>query len=522
MRNHLPLTLADMLELNAVRFGDTPAYIVGDRQLTHRQLLERARRLASALERAGVRKQDRVSMLAMNCMEYGEVLAAGQLSGMIIATVNFRLAPPEMAFIIKDAAPRVLIFEAQYLDVVGQLRADFKTIEHYVCIGGSADWAQDYETFVKSGDAAGPSIHAVEEDIACLIYTSGTTGRPKGCIWGQREYRQMAHTLSNEQRTGLADKALLVMPMFHIGAMAIQLAIHFRGGTVHLHRLFDPAALLADSVRERITVWHLAPTMVQMVLEQPGIEKLDLSALKKIIYSASAMPGPVLLLGLRLLGENVFLQFYGQSEAIITGLQPEQHRPNGSERERRWLTSVGHPFPNTLLKIVDEEGREVPRGSAGEVAVKSTAMARGYWNNHPGTLETFRDGWCHTGDMGRLDEDDLLYLVDRKKDMIISGGENIYSREVEEALLLHAAVSECAVIGLPDAKWGESVCAVVVLRAGLSASEEELIEHTRRQIASYKKPKKVYLVSELPKLPTGKINKVQLRQQYAVPAETQA
>ncbi|MDB5988030.1 MAG: acyl-CoA synthetase (AMP-forming)/AMP-acid ligase [Nevskia sp.] len=514
MRNHLPLTLADTLELNADRFGDTPAYIVGDRRLTHRQLLDRARRLASALEQLGVRKQDRVSMLAMNCMEYGEVLAAGQFSGIIIATVNFRLAPPEMAFIIKDAAPRVLIFEASYLPVIDQLRADFKTVEHYVCIGGSADWAQEYEAFVAGGSDRGPSIRAIEEDIACLIYTSGTTGRPKGCIWGQREYRQMAHTLSNEQRTGLADKALLVMPMFHIGAMAIQLAIHFRGGTVYLHRLFDPAALLADTVRERITTLHLAPTMVQMVLEQPGIDRLDLSALKTLIYSASAMPGPVLQLGMRLMG-NIFLQFYGQSEAIITGLQPEQHRPNGSARERRWLTSVGHPFPNTLLKIVDDDGRECPRGVAGEVAVKSTAMARGYWNNHPGTLDTFRDSWCHTGDMGRLDEDGLLYLVDRKKDMIISGGENIYSREVEEAMLLHAAVSECAVIGLPDEKWGESVCAVVVLRAGLSASEAELIEHMKTQIASYKKPKKVIVVAELPKLPTGKINKVQLRQQYA-------
>lgn len=516
MRAHLPLTLGDTLELNAQHFADTAAYVVGDRRLSHRELLIRARRLGTALEALGVRKQDRVSMLAMNCIEYGEVLAAGQLSGIIIATVNFRLAAPEMAFILKDSAPRVLIFEAQYLPTIEALRSELPGIEHYICIDGEAEWAQSYQAFVAGGDPAGPSFRASEDDIACLIYTSGTTGRPKGCIWGQREYRQMAHTLSNEQRTGSADKALLVMPMFHIGAMAIQLAIHFRGGTVYLHRLFDPVTLLADTVRERVTLLHLAPTMVQMLLEQPGIETLDLSALKKIIYSAAAMPGPVLQRGMQLLGKDVFLQFYGQSEAIITGLQPEQHRPDGSERERRWLTSVGHAFPNTLLKIVDEQGTELPRGEAGEVAVMSTAIARGYWNNHPGTLETFRQGWCHTGDMGRLDEDGFLYLVDRKKDMIISGGENIYSREVEEAVLLHAAVSECAVIGIPDSKWGEAVCAIVVLRSGQQLSEAALIEHTRAQIASYKKPKKIIFVTELPKLPTGKINKIELRQLYAI------
>lgn len=513
MRAYLPLTMADTLELNATRFGDTPAYIVGERRLTHRQLLQRAGRIASALEKLGVRKQDRVSMLSMNTLEYGEVLAAGQLSGIIIATINFRLAPPEMLYIANDSAPRVLIFEAQYLPVIEQLRPQLKTIEHYICIGGSAAWAQEYEQFVLTGNEAGPSFHADEEDIACLIYTSGTTGKPKGCIWGQREYRQLAQILSCEQRTGSTDRALLVMPMFHIGAMAIQLAIHFRGGTVFLHRQFDPAALLADTVREKITLLHLAPTMVQMVLEQPGIDSMDLSNLKTLIYSAAVMPSPVLRRGLQLLG-NVFMQMYGQSEVITSGMQPEQHLPDGSERERNWLTSVGQTFPNTLVKIVDDNGNECPLGEAGEIAVKTVAMARGYWNNHPGTLDTFRDGWCHTGDMGRLDENGFIYLVDRKKDKIISGGENIYSREVEEAVLSHPDVSECAVIGIPDDKWGEAVCAIVVLRKGQSVGENELIEHTKTQIASYKKPKKIVFAAELPKLATGKINKVELRSKF--------
>ncbi|MDB6061029.1 MAG: acyl-CoA synthetase (AMP-forming)/AMP-acid ligase [Verrucomicrobiaceae bacterium] len=514
MRAYLPLTLADTLELNASRFGDQLAYVVGERKLTHAHLLLRAKKIASALERLGVRKQDRVSMLSMNSIEYGEVLAAGQLSGIIIATINFRLAAPEIFYIANDTAPRVLIFEASYLPVIEQLRAQLKTVEHYICIDGETEWATSYEKLVGTGDESGPAIRAAEDDIACLIYTSGTTGRPKGCIWGQREYRQLAQILACEQRTGSADRALLVMPMFHIGAMAIQLAIHFRGGAVHLHRQFDPAALLTTTVRGKITLLHLAPTMVQMVLEQPGIDDMDLSHLKTLIYSAAAMPGPVLQRGLKLLG-NVFLQMYGQSEVITAGLQPEQHLPNGSAQQKRWLTSVGHAFPSTLLKIIDDNGNDCAISEAGEIAVKTVAMARGYWNNHPGTLDTFRDGWCHTGDMGKLDENGFLYLVDRKKDMIISGGENIYSREVEEAVLSHAAVSECAVIGLADEKWGEAVCAIVVLRKNQSIRENELIEHTKTQIASYKKPKIIIFADELPKLATGKINKIELRERFA-------
>jgi len=515
MRDYLPLTLGDTLESNARKYPAVPAYIVGERRLTHGELLQRGYRLASALERVGVRKQDRVSMLAMNCLEYGEVIAACQLSGIIIATVNFRLTPPEMAAIIKDSAPRVLVFEAQYLATIDALRPQLTDVEHYVCIGAGTDWAQDYESFVAGGDEAGPSYRASEADIACLIYTSGTTGKPKGCIWGQREYRQVAQLVATEQLNGPGDKALLVMPMFHFGAQAIQLGMHFRGGTVYLHSVFDPAALLAAVVSEKLTLLHLAPTMVQAVIEQPNIGELDLSSLKTIVYSASAMPSPVLKKGLELFGEHVFLQLYGQSESVLTTLRPEQHRPHGSALDIQRLGSAGQAFPNTLIKIVDDDGRELPRGEAGEIVVKSTAIVRGYWNNDPATLATFRDGWCHTGDMGRFDDEDFLYLVDRKKDMIISGGENIYSREVEEAVLAHADVAECAVIGVPDHKWGEAVCAIVVLRGGRRLESAALIEFVKTRIASYKKPQQVIFVDALPKLPTGKINKVQLRAQYA-------
>jgi acyl-CoA synthetase (AMP-forming)/AMP-acid ligase II len=513
MHNFLPLSLGHLLETNAHRFPEVPAWVMGDRAITHGQLLIRARQLASALSGCGVRRQDRVAVLAMNSLEFAEVLAAAQYSGIIATTVNFRLAPPEMRYIINDSSPKVLIFEAQYLPVIEVLRPELGSVQTFVCIGGETDWAQNYETFVAAGNSAGPGFVSTEEDIYCIVYTSGTTGKPKGCVWGHRETMAMGQIVAGDMQTGPTDRILLVMPLFHVGAMWMALGVHFRGGSAHLHRQFDPAAVLAAIERERITVLHFAPTMVHMLLEQPNAASSDFSSVRTVVYSAAPMPTPLLRQALKTFG-SVFINLYGQSEVVTSGLDRHLHLPDGGERERGWLVSVGHPFPNTLVRIVDEAGRDCPANEPGEIVVKTVAMFRGYWNNSAATLETIRDGWCFTGDMGRIDNEGVLYLVDRKKDMIISGGENIYSREVEEAVLQHPAVSECAVIGQPDVKWGEIVCAIVTLKQGMSASEDEIIEHVRALIASYKKPKKVIFVDDIPKLATGKVNKIALRNNY--------
>ncbi len=517
----MPLSFADDLETNARWYRDEPAYVQGGRTLSHGGLLDRAHRVGSAIHKAGLRHQDRVGILSMNSIEYGEVMAATQWAGFILATVNFRLAPPEIAYVVKDGAPKLLIFEAQYLPAIAALRPQLTSVETYVCIGGgedTPDWAQDYAAFTESGDPAGPPFRAREEDIFCLIYTSGTTGRPKGCIWGHREMRQLVQVdawLCDMQQP---DRVLIVMPMFHLGGLVISLSQHVRGGTAYLYRQYDPAEVLAAIQRDRLSILLLAPTMVQMLLDQPGVEAADLSSVRTIIYSAAPMPVPVLKRAIEIFRGCGFVNLFGQTEICMFCLSAEQHLPDGTERERKRLGSVGKPYPNLQARIVDEEGNDCPPGAPGEIVARSGAMFRGYWNNHPATLETLRDGWCHTGDMGRIDEDGFLYLVDRKKDMIISGGENIYSREVEEAVLQHPAVSECAVIGIPDPKWGENVCAVITLRSGRTVSEGELIDHTRALIAGYKKPKRVIVTDELPKLVTGKINKIALRQLYAQPS----
>lgn len=514
MHNYPALSFADDLERNAAWHKNHPAYIQGERQITHGELLQRGKKLGSALHKVGVRNADRVAVLAMNSIEYGEIIAANQWAGFILSTVNFRLAPAEMSWIINDSTPKVLFFEKQYQSHLEQIREQLTSIDTYVCMDGEVDWAISYTAFIATGDEQGPPCRAKEEDIFCLIYTSGTTGRPKGCIWGHREMRQLMQVdawLADMQQ---ADRALIVMPMFHLGGLVIGGSQHVRGGTNYLYREFDPAAIIDGIEQHQLTFLLLAPTMLQMLLDSPKIQNANLTSVRMLMYSAAPMPSPTLRKAIEVFDGCGFVNLFGQTEICMFCLSSEQHKPNGTEQERKQLTSVGQPYPNLQARIIDEDGNDVPEGEAGEIVARSGAMFRGYWNNSKATVETLRDGWVHSGDMGRI-EDGFLYLVDRKKDMIISGGENIYSREVEEAVIQHAAVAECAVIGLPDPKWGENVCAVITVTDGQQVDESDIIEHCKNLIASYKKPKKVIVTDELPKLVTGKINKVALREMFS-------
>ena len=509
----IPQTLADMLDNNAWKHPDQTAFVWQDRCVTHVQFHMRVSKLASALRRLGLKQQDRVGILSQNRMEYQEVYGACEISGFICATVNWRLAIPEMVYIVNDGAPKVLIFEAAYAETVLAMKDQLTSVQHFVCLDGG-EFGENYEALVESGDTAGVPFRPRPDDIAFLIYTSGTTGRPKGVMLGQGGQVNAAEILGSDQRNSSDDRLLIMMPLFHIGAKIIQLAQHWRAGTVHVQKGFDPQAIVECIERERITVTHMAPTMIQTLLESPAIAQgADLSSLRMIVYAAAPMPIPVLKKGLKMLGP-VFQHQFGQTEGIGTTLLAHQHKPDGTDRDREILTSVGQVSPRVNVRIVDENGEDLPVGEVGEILLTSPGVMKGYWNNTAATFETLRDGWVHTGDVGRLDHEGYLYLVDRKKDMIISGGENIYSREVEEAVITHEAVSEVAVIGVPDEKWGEAVKAVVVLRQGASATPQELIDHCRTLIASYKRPRHVEFVDEIVKLPSGKIDKVRLRKLY--------
>jgi acyl-CoA synthetase (AMP-forming)/AMP-acid ligase II len=515
------VTLKDLVDRNARLHGEDLFLVFGERRQTFREFADRARRLASALHLGGLRKQDRVAILAMNCPEYLELYGVGEVAPFIVAPVNFRLAAPEILYVVRDAAPVVLFFEKQYEATIEALRDQFTSVRRYVCIGGAAPaWAESYETVVAQGTTDGPGLEVLPGDIHAIMYTSGTTGRPKGAMLTHGGYLALIADWARELDADTGDKILLSMPFFHVGARSQGGALTYAGGTLVILRSFDARTVVSTIPAERITQIHLAPTLVQQVLDHPGQEKFDFSSLKTLNYAAAPMPVTVLKRALQRFG-RIMINGFGQTEGAGTVLKKHYHRPDGDERDLRRLASIGQPTTATSMAILDENDLEAPAGTIGEICFQSATVMAGYWNNSVATIETLRNGWLHTGDVGYADEDGFVYLVDRKKDMIVSGGENVYSREVEEALMGHDAVADAAVIGVPDVRWGEAVLGVIVTRDGASVTPEELIKHCRGLIAGYKCPKRIEYVAQLPRLPSGKISKLALREQFAMPTAAQ-
>ncbi len=512
-------TFRHLLERNERLHPREIAVLFEGRRITFAEHARRTRKLASALFELGMRHQDRVAMLAMNCPEYNELYGVAEVSGFIAAAVNFRLAPPELAYIINDCSPKVLLFESQYAAVVDSLRNQLTSVQHYVCIGTPVPiWAVAYEELLASGGDSGPPLHPASSDIITILYTSGTTGRPKGVMTTHEAGMWIAEMQTIEMSTDVGDRFLIVMPMYHLGGRCMQSGQHLRGGTVVLHRKFDPAHVARSIQEDRITQAHLAPTMLQAVLDVPDIDRYDLSSIKSLMHGGAPISVALRRRALRTFGP-VLIDGYGSTETGGTMLRKNQQKIDGTPQEQKRLASVGQPMLHCEVKIVDDNDVEVPRGQVGELCFKSKQTMSGYWNNTAATIEALRGGWLHTGDMAYMDDECFLYLVDRKKDMIISGGENIYSREVEEALMSHTDVSDAAVIGMPDDYWGESVLAIVVCNQGQLIAPEALIAHCKTQIAGYKAPKRIEYVDALPRLPSGKVNKVGLRERFVCPRD---
>jgi acyl-CoA synthetase (AMP-forming)/AMP-acid ligase II len=508
------MTLGEIVTENAVRFPDVVAYRRGHRSVTHAQLRDRAVGLVSAMAAAGVRRQDRIAVLSRNSIEFGELNAAAQLSGIIMATINFRLSAREMADALRRVAPSIVFCAEEFMPVIADSVAGMPSGPILVTIGGqAAPGITGYEGFIEGGlgkDSAGePEFVARPDDIAYLLFTSGTTGASKCCVLGQREMRRVVFTMNNEMRCGSTDRGLINMPMFHFGALAIVGGLHARGGTVVLQQQFDAADAVRLIADERITVLHLAPVMLSALLDEVS-DRSAVESVRTVVYSAAPMTAAILRRALAVLPDAGFLNLYGQTEVIVSGLPRELHildEPNAAER----LNSVGFPFPGTRVRVVAADGVVVPVGQAGEIVVRSDSAFRGYWQDAAATQATLQDGWCRTGDMGRLDGRGLLYLMDRKKDVIISGGENIYSPEVEDAVCAVDGVAACAVVGVPDDRWGEAVCAVVVPRGDASPTLETVQEGVRQRLARYKVPRRLVLVADLPVLVSGKVDKKRLR-----------
>ena len=501
-------TLGSLTLRNLQLRPQAPAVIFEGRSITHREFAERVLRLANALIRLGVRRGDRIAVLAQNCPEYMEVYAAGELGGWATVTINYRLSAPEIAYILSDSQPKVLICEAQFGECLDA--AALQRLEHVVTFHGSGP-DLDYEKILAAERPEAPSVAVQPDDVAHLIYTSGTTGRPKGVMLTHRAQMRSALISALEAQVRPTDRIAIAMPYYHIGAKNLWMSHSLYGCPIILHRAFRREEFAASLRDHGATVTLLAPTMMGDLLDL-GSDRRSLPSLQKLFYSAAPMTEHLLRRALAAFGP-IFAQFYGMTESSGPGciLHTDQHVLDGPPELVRRLRSAGQPMIGCDVRVVGADGHVCEAGEPGEIVIRSEALMAGYWNNHAATAETIIDGWLHTGDLGEADAENFIFVIDRLKDMIVSGGENIYSREVENALMSHPAVAEAAVVGAPDERWGESVMAFVVKRHGHDVATDDIIAHCREKIAAYKRPKAVKFVDSLPKLPNGKIEKFKLR-----------
>lgn len=510
------MSVGNVLRRSAFNFPDKPALIFGDERLNYAELNRRVNCVANSLLKMGLKKGDRVAVLLHNCPEFIEIYFACAKSGGIFVPINNLLRPKELLQIFDYLKPRFLFFDKDFTEVVLSSDPELRSIEFPVALHReSADFRQ-YHDLVDRGEGTEPNVTVSDNDIGSIFLTSGTTGRPKGAMRTHRH--DLINMMSSALEVGVKhdDRALFLFPLYHI-TFADNLRHILMANTIVIKREggFDPEGVLRILSKERITACQFVPTMINSMLQVDNPEKYDLSRFRVLMYAASPMPVELLKKALKRF-KCQFFQLYGQTETgpCTTALRPEDHVLEGSEAQMARLASAGRPVVDYELRIVDQNGNDVAIGEVGEIVVRSEAMTVGYWDLPEETAKAIRNGWLHTGDFGKFDDERYVYIVDRKHDMIISGGKNIYPREIEEVLYTHGAVLEAAVIGVPDDYWGESVKAFVVLKDGMKATEEEIISLCKNNIASYKKPRSVEFVDQLPKSPTGKILKRVIREQY--------
>ncbi len=505
----------DIINRQKLLQPDAVAVTYGDTTLTYRQLHERICRTAGALSGLGVERGNRVAILSRNCHQYIELYFGASLMGAVTTPLNYRLSPPELAYIINDAEATVLIVGEEYLATVGSIRGDLTTVREIVCVEGPHGGAHAYEDLLAAAPAQVPAIDIDEEDLVYQMYTSGTTGRPKGAMITHRNLMTNVMQILIDAPMAPGNRNLIVAPLYHAAAAITSMCTLAAGATAVVKQDFIPDEVLASFSADELTHALFVPAMILFLLSMPGIAEVDFGRLQRITYGASPIPAEVLKKAIETF-QCEFFQAFGQTEsvAVLTALGPGDHVADGTPEQTRRLASCGRPVFGVDVRVVDEDDNEVPRGELGEIIARGPNVMKGYWKMPEATAETLRGGWLHTGDLGTMDDSGYVFIMDRLKDMIVSGGENVYPREIEEVLFTHPAVADAAVIGVPSDKWGEAVKAVVVLKPDASAGADDLIDFCRDKLAGYKRPSSVDFVDALPKNPSGKILKRELREPY--------
>ena len=483
------------------------------RQANWTQTRERVSRLAGALAQSGLAEADRVGILSLNSDRYYEAVFAIPWAGLCMVPLNTRWALPENNYAVTDSGTRVLLFDDAFVEQAGKLLAAVDTLGQAVYMGDGEcpQWASSYEELIASA-APVPMSSRGGDDMAGIFYTGGTTGFPKGVMQSHRAIWASAMGTMPAFRMNRQTVYLHVAPMFHMADFAGSMGATLCSGSHVVLSAFDPEQVLRTFAEEKISHCLMVPAMIKMVLNHPMAAAADVSSLQCVVYGASPMPAATLDAFMATWPTVGLVQAYGQTELapVVTTLAREDHHPGGDK-----LSSAGQPTAVSELRIVDEQGEDCPLGSSGEIAVRGPHAMLGYWNRPEETARALQDGWVFTGDAGYLDTDGYLFIVDRVKDMVVTGGENVFTTEVENAVISHPAVQDVGVIGIPDEEWGEAVHAIVVLHEGKEATVEEIIRHCRERIAGYKLPKGLTFREEaLPLSGAGKVLKTELRKPF--------
>lgn len=502
------LSVADYTRFHAARDAEATAYVDAGHECAYGELDRRASQVANALAAAGCSPGDRIAYLGVNSGPYVETFFGANKAKAVYVGLNWRLALAELEHILNDAGVSLVVADPQHLPMLQSLQETVPSLKAIVSAERSA-----FDAWRETGSDADPFLRHGDGDTILQFYTSGTTGRPKGVMITNR--CMGAHRRSEDQmgdwhlKPEPREVSINAMPNFHIGGLGWLLIGVFRGAKVILMPAPDPAAFLDHVESHRVTHLFTVPVVLGMMVEEQKRRPRDLSALRTIHYGASAIAPSLLREALEVMQVR-FSQYYGMTEAngVITCLAPEHHDLERPEL----LTSCGRSVSGTEIKICDEQGQEVPRGASGEIWARSDGLMKGYWNRPEANAEVFVDGWYRSGDGGRMDDDGFIYIGDRIRDMVVSGGENIYPSEVEHQLVEHPSVAEAAVVGVPDERWGEALKAFVVPSGNDAVTADDLIEFLRDRLAGYKIPRLYGFLDEMPKTASGKMQKFKLKQ----------
>jgi long-chain acyl-CoA synthetase len=510
------MLIGDMLRRDARLYSKKVGVIDSGRSFTYSEVNSRANRLAHALSGLGIKKGDKVAFMGNNCHEFVEYYFALAKSGFVSVPVNARFSSEEASYILSHSESLALIYTEDVQAIASKMRGAATGVQWMISTGKGGKGILSYEDLLGRASEEEPLQELKPDDVAMIMYTSGATGLPKGVITTQRNIMSNTNTMCLELSIASHDITVLVMPLYHNGGFWPTMSIFYRGGTLILLPHFDLEAMLKTIGERKVTFLNVVPTMLLRMVSHPNLSAYPIESLRLIMYAGAPIPLEQLKKAMRILGPHRFYNSLGCTEASgnLLSFPTTDHALEGPMASK--LGSVGKDAMGVEIAIVDEEGNELPPGKVGEIAGRGDNITVGYLKMPEETAEVYKNGWLHTGDMGYRDEDGYVFVVDRKKDIIISGGENVASREVEDVLYGHPAVREASVIGVPHEEWGEAVKAVVALKPEFTGKVDEgdLIDFCRQRLAGYKKPRSIDFVAELPKNAAGKIDKGTLKKYY--------